>query len=120
MGEVKWFALVFINVARLYLVVIVQRNVCAYVSTVSRPPTGKEKVLLLFLLRASNSSKHTTTQQNQPQSASQYDERPSAEEPQGEVQSVHVERSRKGNDEMGGTTDGRGRGRRGVESPSAR
>ena len=32
--------------------------------------------------------------------AQQY-ERPSAEEPQGEVQSVHVERSRKGNGEMG-------------------
>ena len=33
--------------------------------------------------------------------------------------SVHVERSRRGNGEMGGTTDGRGRGRRGVESPYA-
>ena len=66
-----------------------------------RSGTGKNRNI-----RASNSSKHTTTQQNQPQSASQYDER---EEPQGEVQSVHVERSRKRNGEMGGTTEERKR-----------
>ena len=61
-----------------------------------------------------NSSKHTTTEKNQPQSTGQHTELPDAEAPQGEVQSVHLEGSGKGYGEVGGAADGRGRGRSGA------